>query len=60
MAYDQMLASGNEEGNRLIMKGVDGLVAQTRALEAVVDKLGLKIKVEGSNSLDDPSKVKSE
>jgi putative iron-regulated protein len=60
MAYDQMLASGNEEGNKLIMDGVDGLVAQARALESVVGKLGLKIKVEGSDSLDDPAKVKTE
>ena len=33
---------------------VDALVAQTRAIEAVVAKLGLTIKVEGSDSLDNP------
>jgi putative iron-regulated protein len=57
MAYDQMLASGNEAGNRLVLDAVDGLVAQTRALEAVVATLDLKIKVEGSDSLDDPAAV---
>ncbi len=55
MAYDQMLASGNTEGNKLVLDAVDALVAQTRALEAVVAALGLSIKVEGSDSLDNPS-----
>ena len=32
---------------------VDGLVAQTRALEAVITLLGLEVKVEGSDSLKD-------
>lgn len=57
MAYDQMLASGNQEGNALILTAVDGLVAQTRALEAVVADLGLKIEVEDSQSLSDPDSV---
>lgn len=56
-AYDQMIADGNAEGNAIIQAGIDGLVAQTRAVEKVVDALGLKIKVEGSDSLDDPGKV---
>ena len=56
-AYDQMIAEGNTEGNALVQKGVDSLVAQTRAIEGVVAALKLKIKVEGSDSLDDPSKV---
>lgn len=55
MAYDQMLASGNEEGNKLILDAVDALVVQTRALEGVVSALGLSIKVEGSDSLDNSS-----
>jgi putative iron-regulated protein len=58
MAYDQMLASGNDAGNKLVLDAVDGLVGQTRALEAVVAKLNLQIKVEGSDSLDNPSAVK--
>ncbi|HEY9213641.1 MAG TPA: imelysin family protein, partial [Ancylobacter sp.] len=56
-AYDQMIGEGNAEGNALVQKGVDSLVAQTRAIEGVVAALKLKIKVEGSDSLDDPSKV---
>ncbi|MCS0501846.1 imelysin family protein [Ancylobacter mangrovi] len=56
-AYDQMIGEGNVEGNALVQKGVDSLVAQARAFEGVVAALGLQIKVEGSDSLDDPSKV---
>lgn len=56
-AYDQMIGEGNAEGNALVQKGVDSLVAQTRAIEGVVAALKLKIKVEGSDSLDDPTKV---
>jgi putative iron-regulated protein len=57
MSYDQMLAAGNEEGNKLVLDAVDALVAQTRAIEAVVSALGLKITVEGSDSLDKPEAV---
>lgn len=57
MAYDQMLAAGNAEGNKLILDTVDALIAQTRAVEAVVAALGLTIKVEGSDSLDKASQV---
>lgn len=56
-AYDQMIAEGNTEGNRTVQEGVDALVAQARAIEALVKKLGLKIDVEGSDSLDNPSAV---
>jgi putative iron-regulated protein len=55
MAYDQMLASGNVEGNKLVLDAVDALIAQTRAIEAVVAALGLTVKVEGSDSLDSAS-----
>lgn len=55
MAYDQMLASGNAEGNKLLLDAVDALIAQTRAIEAVVAALGLTVKVEGSDSLDSAS-----
>jgi putative iron-regulated protein len=58
MAYDQMIGAGNVEGNAMVQAGVDALVAQARGIEAVVGKLGLTIKVGGSASLDDPSKVK--
>lgn len=56
-AYDQMIAEGNAEGNKLVQEGVDSLVAQARAIEGLVKKLGLKISVEGSQSLDEPSAV---
>lgn len=57
MAYDQMLAAGNEAGNKMILDAVDALVDQARAIEAVVAALNLKVKIEGSDSLDDPDKV---
>ncbi|MBM6593334.1 imelysin family protein [Microvirga pudoricolor] len=56
-AYDQMIAEGNTEGNKVVQEGVDALVAQARAIEGLVKKLGLKIELEGSDSLDNPSAV---
>jgi putative iron-regulated protein len=56
-AYDQMIAEGNAAGNTLVQDGIDALVAQARAVERVVEKLGLAIKVQGSDSLDQPGKV---
>jgi len=60
MAYDQMLAADNAAGNKLVLDAVDGLVAQARAIEAVVAALSLKIEMEGSDSLDNPEKVGAE
>lgn len=57
MAYDQMIGEGNAEGNKAVQDVIDALVAQTRGVEAVTAKLGLKITVEGSDSLDNPEKV---
>ncbi|WP_417796451.1 imelysin family protein [Terasakiella pusilla] len=57
MAYDQMLGANNPEGNKILLDVVDGLVAQTRGIEQVVSDLGLKIDVEGSDSLDNPTSV---
>ncbi len=57
MAYDQMLGANNPEGNKILLDVVDGLVAQTRGIEQVVSDLGLKIDVEGSDSLDNPTNV---
>lgn len=57
MAYDQMISEGNAEGNKLVQDVIDALVAQTRGVESVVAALGLKITVEGSDSLDAPEKV---
>ena len=58
MAYDQMLARGNGEGERLIEAAVDALIDQTREIERAVAALGLdSIAFEGSDSLDDPMAV---
>ena len=60
MAYDQMISKGNTEGNALVQAAIEGLVAQTRGVEALVADLKLSVKVEGSDSLDNPSAVKSD
>jgi len=51
MAYDQMLAMDNPEGNALIESVIDGLVAQTRSIERVIAALGAASTIEGSDSL---------
>jgi putative iron-regulated protein len=43
MAYSQMIASGNDAGNKLIQDAMDTLVAQTRAIEGVAAKLHLSV-----------------
>lgn len=58
-AYDQMIAADNPAGNKIVQHVVDTLVAQAHAVEAVVTALHLSIKVEGSDSLDNPAAVKS-
>lgn len=57
MAYDQMIGAGNAEGNALVQAAIDSLVNQTRGIEALVTAMNLSIKVEGSDSLDNPSTV---
>lgn len=58
MAYDQMLARGNAEGEALIMGAVDSLITQTRSIERAVTVLGLaELSLEGSDSLDNPDAV---
>jgi putative iron-regulated protein len=57
-AYDQMIGQGNDEGNAVVQGAIDALVAQAKELERAIAALDLKgIKFEGSDSLDDPSKV---
>ncbi len=57
-AYDQMLATGNAEGEALIMGGVNALVTQTASIERVVTALGIgEVAFEGSDSLDSPDAV---
>lgn len=56
-AYDQMIGPNNPEGNKIVDNFVNALVAQAHAWEAAVGKLDIKITVEGSDSLDNPSAV---
>lgn len=58
MAYDQMLAAGNAEGEALLLAAVGALVTQTASIQRVVTTLGLQgVSVEGSDSLDAPEAV---
>jgi putative iron-regulated protein len=58
MAYDQMIAPGNPEGEALLTAAIDALVAQTASIDRAVTALGLsKISFEGSDSLDNPNAV---
>ena len=58
LAYDQMLAPGNAEGEGLIMGAVEALVTQTASIERAVTALGLSAAgFEGSESLDNPNAV---
>ena len=57
-AYDQMIALGNTEGNAVVQKTIDLLVAQAKELERAIAALDLKgIAFEGSDSLDNPELV---
>jgi putative iron-regulated protein len=60
MAYDQMIGPDNPAGNKMVDAAVQALVTQAHSVEAVVAALGLKIEVEGSDSLDNPSAVQTE
>ena len=58
MAYDQMLAAGNAEGEALIMGAVAALVTQTASINRAVTVLGASgVSIEGSDSLDNPGAV---
>jgi putative iron-regulated protein len=58
--YDQMIGQGNAEGNAVVQAAIDALIAQAKELERAMAVLGLeKVQFEGSDSLDDPSKVTS-
>ncbi|MEM7424834.1 MAG: imelysin family protein [Pseudomonadota bacterium] len=56
--YDQMIGEGNDEGNAVVQAAIDALVAQTRSIEKAFKLLDLKMSIEGSDSLDNPSAVK--
>jgi putative iron-regulated protein len=55
--YDQMIAEGNADGNKVVQDAIDALVAQTRGIERAVALLKLDSSVEGSDSLDKPDAV---
>jgi putative iron-regulated protein len=58
LAYDQMIAPGNAEGEALILGAVNALVTQTASIERAVTALGLSTTgFEGSASLDNPDAV---
>ncbi|MFZ1470277.1 MAG: imelysin family protein [Paracoccaceae bacterium] len=58
MAYDQMLAAGNAQGEALIMGAVAALVTQTASINRAVTVLGASgVLIEGSDSLDNPGAV---
>jgi putative iron-regulated protein len=60
-AYDQMIGANNPEGNAIVQAAIDALMDQTRTIERIVAALKLKpIKLEESDSLDNPSKVKTQ
>ncbi len=57
-AYDQLLASGNRKGERIITGIINALTIQTKSIEKVVSVLSLdSIEFVGSDSLDRPEKV---
>lgn len=58
VAYDQLIAAGNQEGNAKVMAAIHALLAQTKAIEQAVSVLELDtIAFEGSDSLDAPKKT---
>ncbi len=58
MAYDQMIAESNAEGNAMVQAAIDSLIGQTATIEQIVVTLELEaIDFEGSNSLDNPEAI---
>jgi putative iron-regulated protein len=56
-----MIGEGNDAGNAVVERVVQALLDQTKSIERAVAVLDLKaIEFEGSDSLDDPSKVQTE
>jgi putative iron-regulated protein len=59
-AYDQMIGEGNAEGNAVVEAAIGALIAQTKEFERAIAALELKeVKIERSDSLDDPGKALS-
>jgi putative iron-regulated protein len=58
VAYDQLLAEGNESGNAKILGLLDALLEQTQAIQEVVKVMSPgDITFEGSESLDSPDAI---
>jgi len=58
VAYDQLLAEGNNSGNAKILNVVNALLEQTKAIESAVATFGAgDVEIEGSDSLDDTQAV---
>ncbi len=58
VAYDQLLAENNANGNAKVLAVVDALLEQTQSIENAVAAYGLnKIEFEGSDSLDKPRDI---
>ena len=56
--YDQMIGQGNDEGNAIVQASIDSLIAQAKEFERAMAVFDLgSAQFEGSDSLDDPSKV---
>ncbi|WP_284178521.1 imelysin family protein [Rhabdaerophilum sp. SD176] len=59
-AYDQMLDDGNKAGRAVIEAGIQALIGQTREFERAIAALDVNAaRIEGSDSLDDPSRALS-
>jgi putative iron-regulated protein len=57
-AFDQLIAEGNTEGNRIVQDAIDALLAQTAALRRAVTILDLKgLTVLDSDSLRAPGTI---
>ena len=57
-AYDQMLDDGNKAGRTVIESGIAALIRQTREFERAIAVLDIQaVRIEGSDSLDDPAKA---
>ena len=57
-SYDQMIGEGNEAGNDVVERVISALRDQTKSIERAVATLDFStIEFEGSDSLDDPTKV---
>ncbi len=58
VAFDQLIAEGNADGNRIVQQAIDALLAQTTALRRAVTVLNLSgLTVLDSDSLRNPGAI---